>query len=365
MGRVKLKIKKLESTGSRQVTFSKRRHGIMKKARELAILCDIDIVLLMFSPTGRPAFYQGERSTIEEVITKFAQLTPQERAKRKLESLEALKKTFKKLDHDVNIKDFVGSSSQDFEELTNEVSMLRDQIAEAHKRLSYWRNPDNINNIEHLQQMEDMIRESLNQTRLHKENLRRHQLLSQEFTSQLQSGMSLPLIMDEMQAAQPLLWLPNYGTQQITLPNDPNFLQPGDVECSMATSFPTYPSYFNPGKQIEVGISGPVDSLPHGDGALNELSGTSCSTLQLGEQYTYPTCDGSNFQDDKRLKLDMEMNLHANCVENQLNGKLELSRSLFDNEQHHWASIPGCSIPMYQSNGYHHVGSLLTAYYKT
>lgn len=61
MGRVKLKIKKLESTGSRQVTYSKRRNGIMKKARELAILCDIDIVLLMFSPTGRPSLYQGER----------------------------------------------------------------------------------------------------------------------------------------------------------------------------------------------------------------------------------------------------------------------------------------------------------------
>ena len=61
MGRVKLKIKKLESTGSRQVTYSKRRHGILKKARELAILCDIDILLLMFSPTGRPTLYQGER----------------------------------------------------------------------------------------------------------------------------------------------------------------------------------------------------------------------------------------------------------------------------------------------------------------
>lgn len=61
MGRVKLKIKKLESTGSRQVTYSKRRNGIMKKARELAILCDIDIVLLMFSPSGKPALYEGER----------------------------------------------------------------------------------------------------------------------------------------------------------------------------------------------------------------------------------------------------------------------------------------------------------------
>ncbi|ONI08698.1 hypothetical protein PRUPE_5G195000 [Prunus persica] len=109
MGRVKLKIKKLESSGNRQVTFSKRRNGILKKAKELSILCDVDIVLLMFSPTGRPTLLQGERSTVEEIISKFAQLTPQERAKRKLESLEALKKTFKKLDHDVNVQEFMSS----------------------------------------------------------------------------------------------------------------------------------------------------------------------------------------------------------------------------------------------------------------
>lgn len=134
-----------------------------------------------------------------------------------------------------------------------------------------------------------------------------------------------------------------------------------DVECSMATSFSSFPSFFNPGKQLEAGISGQVDSMPQGDGGLNELSGTSCSTLQLGDQYPYPTCDVSNFQDDKKLNLEMEMNLHANCINNQLNGKLELSRALYGDDQHPWASIPGpCSIPMYQSNAYHHVRSLST-----
>jgi hypothetical protein len=115
MGRVKLKIKRLESTSNRQVTYTKRKNGILKKAKELSILCDIDIVLLMFSPTGRATAFHGEHSCIEEVISKFAQLTPQERTKRKLESLEALKKTFKKLDHDVNIHDFLGARNQTIE----------------------------------------------------------------------------------------------------------------------------------------------------------------------------------------------------------------------------------------------------------
>ena len=60
MGRVKLKIKRLESTSNRQVTYSKRRNGILKKAKELSILCDIDIILLMFSPTGKPTLFLGE-----------------------------------------------------------------------------------------------------------------------------------------------------------------------------------------------------------------------------------------------------------------------------------------------------------------
>ncbi|GFZ17575.1 AGAMOUS-like 65 [Actinidia rufa] len=62
MGRVKLKIKRLESASNRQVTYSKRRNGILKKAKELLILCDIDILLLMFSPTGKPTLFLGEHS---------------------------------------------------------------------------------------------------------------------------------------------------------------------------------------------------------------------------------------------------------------------------------------------------------------
>lgn len=61
MGRVKLKIKRLENTNGRQATYAKRKNGIMKKANELSILCDIDIVLLMFSPTGKPSLCRGMR----------------------------------------------------------------------------------------------------------------------------------------------------------------------------------------------------------------------------------------------------------------------------------------------------------------
>ncbi|KZV47275.1 hypothetical protein F511_07698 [Dorcoceras hygrometricum] len=53
MGRGKIEIKKIENANSRQVTFSKRRAGLLKKANELAVLCDADVAVIIFSSTGR------------------------------------------------------------------------------------------------------------------------------------------------------------------------------------------------------------------------------------------------------------------------------------------------------------------------
>ncbi|GJY18193.1 agamous-like MADS-box protein AGL11 [Tanacetum coccineum] len=53
MGRGKIEIKRIENNTSRQVTFSKRRNGLQKKACELAVLCDAEIALIVFSTRGR------------------------------------------------------------------------------------------------------------------------------------------------------------------------------------------------------------------------------------------------------------------------------------------------------------------------
>ncbi|KAL8489515.1 hypothetical protein ACS0TY_024948 [Phlomoides rotata] len=53
MGRGKIEIKKIENLNSRQVTFSKRRGGLLKKARELAVLCDAQVAVIIFSGTGK------------------------------------------------------------------------------------------------------------------------------------------------------------------------------------------------------------------------------------------------------------------------------------------------------------------------
>ncbi|RZC12741.1 Floral homeotic protein AGAMOUS isoform B [Glycine soja] len=53
MGRGKIEIKRIENTTSRQVTFCKRRNGLLKKAYELSVLCDAEVALIVFSNRGR------------------------------------------------------------------------------------------------------------------------------------------------------------------------------------------------------------------------------------------------------------------------------------------------------------------------
>ena len=48
-----MEMKKIENRVSRQVTFSKRRKGLLKKAHELAVLCDADVGVVVFSERGK------------------------------------------------------------------------------------------------------------------------------------------------------------------------------------------------------------------------------------------------------------------------------------------------------------------------
>eukprot|EP00258_Populus_trichocarpa_P025644 XP_024441663.1 MADS-box transcription factor 6 [Populus trichocarpa] len=53
MGRGKVVLERIENKISRQVTFSKRRNGLLKKAYELSLLCDAEVALIIFSSRGK------------------------------------------------------------------------------------------------------------------------------------------------------------------------------------------------------------------------------------------------------------------------------------------------------------------------
>ncbi|KAI9174920.1 hypothetical protein LWI28_024582 [Acer negundo] len=53
MGRGRVELKRIENKINRQVTFAKRRNGLLKKAYELSILCDAEVALIIFSNRGK------------------------------------------------------------------------------------------------------------------------------------------------------------------------------------------------------------------------------------------------------------------------------------------------------------------------
>nr|AFN68928.1 APETALA3-like protein [Magnolia grandiflora] len=73
MGRGKIEIKRIENSTNRQVTYSKRRGGIMKKAKELTVLCDAEVSLIMFSSTGKFSEYCSPSTTTKKIFDRYQQ----------------------------------------------------------------------------------------------------------------------------------------------------------------------------------------------------------------------------------------------------------------------------------------------------
>ncbi|KAK0574296.1 hypothetical protein LWI29_021214 [Acer saccharum] len=69
MGRGKIEIKRIENANSRQVTFSKRRAGLLKKAQELAILCDAEVAVIIFSNTGK--LFEFSSSGMNRTLSRY------------------------------------------------------------------------------------------------------------------------------------------------------------------------------------------------------------------------------------------------------------------------------------------------------
>nr|ADN22973.1 mads-box transcription factor [Siraitia grosvenorii] len=69
MGRGKIEIKRIENTTNRQVTFCKRRNGLLKKAYELSVLCDAEVALIVFSSRGR--LYEYSNNSIKTTIDRY------------------------------------------------------------------------------------------------------------------------------------------------------------------------------------------------------------------------------------------------------------------------------------------------------
>nr|AAB80809.1 putative MADS box transcription factor PrMADS6 [Pinus radiata] len=69
MARGKTQMRKIESATSRQVTFSKRRNGLLKKAYEMSVLCDAQLGLIVFSPRGK--VYEFSSTCMQKMLARY------------------------------------------------------------------------------------------------------------------------------------------------------------------------------------------------------------------------------------------------------------------------------------------------------
>ncbi|CAH2037522.1 unnamed protein product [Thlaspi arvense] len=54
VGRQRIRMAKIEKESHRQVTFSKRKAGLFKKASELCTLCGAEVAIIVYSPAKKP-----------------------------------------------------------------------------------------------------------------------------------------------------------------------------------------------------------------------------------------------------------------------------------------------------------------------
>ncbi|CAA2969657.1 MADS-box defh21 [Olea europaea subsp. europaea] len=73
MGRGKIEVKRIENKTSRQVTFSKRRTGLIKKTHELSVLCDAQIGLIVYSSKGKLFEYSSSPLSMRQIIERYMQ----------------------------------------------------------------------------------------------------------------------------------------------------------------------------------------------------------------------------------------------------------------------------------------------------
>ncbi|KAG6786244.1 hypothetical protein POTOM_007841 [Populus tomentosa] len=220
MGRVKLEIKRIENNTNRQVTFSKRRNGLIKKAYELSVLCDIDIALIMFSPSGRLSHFSGKKR-IEDVLARLVNLPDQERQlaivfpeqgqhHRDIQNKEYVFRTLQQLRNESDIALQLSNPTainSEVEELQHEIARLlqRLQLAEEQIRI-YEPDPIKFTSMGELESCDKRLVDTLSRVMQRKEYLLSNHLSSFN-PSRIEDGMPTSSFNNDM-----VNWLPDAGS---------------------------------------------------------------------------------------------------------------------------------------------------------
>ncbi|XVF81769.1 hypothetical protein PTKIN_Ptkin15bG0183100 [Pterospermum kingtungense] len=166
MGRGRVQLRRIENKISRQVTFSKRRTGLLKKAHEISVLCDADVALIVFSNKGKLFEYSTD-SSMERIIERYERHSYAEKqlvstgfeseanwsfeCPKLLSTIEALQK---------NLRNFMG---EELDPLSlRDLQLLEQQIDSSLKRIRTRKNKLMLESISELQKKEKALRDQNN-----------------------------------------------------------------------------------------------------------------------------------------------------------------------------------------------------------
>ncbi|XP_065119096.1 myocyte enhancer factor 2cb isoform X1 [Paramisgurnus dabryanus] len=90
MGRKKIQITRIMDERNRQVTFTKRKFGLMKKAYELSVLCDCEIALIIFNSTNK--LFQYASTDMDKVLLKYTEYNEPHESRTNSDIVETLRK---------------------------------------------------------------------------------------------------------------------------------------------------------------------------------------------------------------------------------------------------------------------------------
>ncbi|KAI3704715.1 hypothetical protein L1987_74942 [Smallanthus sonchifolius] len=166
MGRGRVQLKRIENKISRQVTFSKRRTGFLKKAHEISVLCDADVALIVFSSKGK-LFEYSTNSSMDAILERYERysyaeqlLTAPESETQASWSLESTKLKARIEVLEKNIRHYVG---EDLEQLNlRELQNVEQQLDTALKRIRTKKNQVMHESISELHKKEKALRDTNN-----------------------------------------------------------------------------------------------------------------------------------------------------------------------------------------------------------
>ncbi|XP_071696215.1 MADS-box protein AGL24-like [Rutidosis leptorrhynchoides] len=161
MAREKIKIRKIDNITARQVTFSKRRRGLLKKAEELAVLCDADVALVIFSATGK--LFEYASSSMQDLLGKYKRHSTN------------------------NNDDKPHEHSLDLQIVESDENMMGNEVVDKNRELSQLRGEDLHGlTLDELQRLETMLEGGLNRVLQTKD-----ERIANEIASLQQKGLQL------------------------------------------------------------------------------------------------------------------------------------------------------------------------------